>query len=400
MKPMLILFLIVFVDLVGFGIMIPLLPFYVERVGAGPEIITITLGLYSLFQFVAAPLWGRLSDKYGRKPILAWTLSGFAISYLILGFSDSLWMVILSRVFGGLMAGNISTAFAYVADVTTPETRAKGMGMVGAAFGLGFIFGPVIGGLLAGSDVETANFLLPALVAASLTVVALLGVIFVLPESLSQDIRDQIRDQPKTTAGERLKAAFNRRALTLLVFIGFAVTMAWALLETTLALWANAILSFGPREIGLLLTYVGVISVIIQGGLIGPLTKRFGERVLIAAAACFLFGGYGVLAATQGWTLLIVSMTLLAIGNALANPSLSSLVSKEADDTERGAVLGVYQGASSLARVAGPMYAGVVFVHIGPAVPFEIAALCMAPALVMVLMLPKRSTPPTEVGAS
>ena len=387
---MLILFLIVFVDLVGFGIMIPLLPFYVERVGAGPEIITITLGLYSLFQFVAAPLWGRLSDKHGRKPILAWTLSGLAISYLILGFADSLWMIIVSRVFGGLMAGNISTAFAYVADITTLETRAKGMGMVGAAFGLGFVFGPVIGGVLAGSDAETTNFLIPALVASSLTMAALLGVIFVLPESLSQGIRDQIRAQPKTTVGDRLKSAFNRRALTLLVCIGFAVTMAWALLETTLALWANAILSFGPREIGLLLTYVGVISVIIQGGMIGPLTKRFGERALVAVAVCFLFGGYGVLAATQGWTLLIVSMTLLAIGNALANPSLSSLVSKEADDIERGAVLGVYQGASSLARVAGPIYAGVVFVRLGPATPFEIAALCMVPALVMMMALPKR----------
>jgi DHA1 family tetracycline resistance protein-like MFS transporter len=262
--------------------------------------------------------------------------------------------------------------------------------MVGAAFGLGFIFGPVIGGVLAGSDAETTNFLIPALVASSLTMAALLGVIFVLPESLSQGIRDQIRAQPKTTVGDRLKSAFNRRALTLLVCIGFAVTMAWALLETTLALWANAILSFGPREIGLLLTYVGVISVIIQGGMIGPLTKRFGERALVAVAVCFLFGGYGVLAATQGWTLLIVSMTLLAIGNALANPSLSSLVSKEADDIERGAVLGVYQGASSLARVAGPIYAGVVFVRLGPATPLEIAALCMVPALVMMMALPKR----------
>lgn len=399
MKPMLILFLIVFVDLIGFGIMIPLLPFYVERVGADPVIITITLGLYSFFQFLAAPFWGWLSDKYGRKPVLAWTLSGFAISYLILGFADSLWMVVASRVFGGLMAGNISTAFAYVADITTPETRAKGMGMVGAAFGLGFICGPVIGGVLAGSDVETANFLLPALVAASLTTVALLGVIFFLPESLSPEIRNQIRDRPKTSVGEKLKTVFRRRTLTLLVLIGFAVTMAWALLEVTLALWANATLNFGPRDIGLLLAYVGVISVIIQGGMIGPLTKRFGERALIGAAACFLFGGYGVLAATHGWALLVVSMTLLAIGNALANPSLSSLVSKEADDTELGVTLGVYQGACSLARVAGPMYSGLVFVHLGPAVPFEIAALCMIPAFVMVLMLPKRAEPPAEASA-
>ncbi|NKB44397.1 MAG: MFS transporter [Alphaproteobacteria bacterium] len=395
MTPMMILFLIVFVDLVGFGIMVPLLPFYVERVGAGPEIITITLGLYSLFQFVAAPIWGKLSDRYGRKPILAWALSGFVVSYLILGFADSLAMVVASRVFGGLMAGNISAAFAYVADITTPETRAKGMGMVGAAFGLGFIFGPVIGGVLAGSDIETANFLLPALVAASLTTVALLGVIFVLPESLSQEVRDQIRDRPKILVRLKIKAAFNRRALTLIVLIGFGITMAWALLETTLALWANSILDLGPRDIGLLLTYVGIIGVIIQGGMIGPLTKRFGEQVLVGTAVCFLFGGYGFLAAAQDWTFLIVAMTFLAIGNALANPSLSSLVSKEADETERGSVLGVYQGASSLARVAGPMYAGLVFVQLGPAVPFVIAAACMLPTLAMVFMLPRHTQAPS-----
>lgn len=390
MSPMLILFLIVFVDLVGFGIMVPLLPFYVERVGAGPEIITITLGLYSLFQFIAAPLWGKLSDRYGRKPILAWTLSGFVISYVALGFADSLWMVVATRIFGGLMAGNISTAFAYVADITTPETRAKGMGMVGAAFGLGFIFGPVIGGLLSGAELETANFLRPALVAASLTTVALIGVIFALPESLSEDVRERIRDQPRVPLAVRMRKTFQRKNLTLIVAVGFMVTMAWALLETVLALWANRILALGPRDIGLLLAYVGVIGVVIQGGLIGILTKRFGERVLVIVASVFLCGGYMFLATAHGWFLLIVAMTLLAIGNGLSNPSLSSLVSKEAHDTERGAVLGIYQGAASLARVVGPMYAGAVFAQIGAAVPFMIAAACMIPTLAMVLMLPSQ----------
>lgn len=399
MKPMLILFLIVFVDLVGFGIMVPLLPFYVERVGAGPEIITVTLGLYSLFQFIAAPIWGKLSDRYGRKPILAWTLSGFAISYVALGFADSLWMVVATRIFGGLMAGNISTAFAYVADVTTPETRAKGMGMVGAAFGLGFIFGPAIGGLLAGSDLETANFLRPALAAASLTTVALIGVIFYLPESLSPEVRERIRTQPKMPLRQRLHTAFRRRSLMLIVAIGFVVTMAWALLETVLSLWANRVLALGPQDIGLVLTYVGFIGVIIQGGLIGALTKRFGERALVAVAAGFLFGGYAVLVMTDGWPLLMAAMTLLAIGNGLSNPSLSSLVSKEASDTERGAVLGVYQGAGSLGRVVGPMYAGLVFAQVGASIPFVIAAACMVPALAMVLLLPRQTgTKSGEVG--
>ena len=392
MTPMMILFLIVFVDLIGFGIMVPLLPFYVERVGAGPEVITITLGLYSLFQFIAAPLWGRLSDRYGRKPILAWTLSGFVISYVVLGFAESLWLVVAARIFGGLMAGNISTAFAYVSDITTPENRAKGMGLLGAAFGLGFIFGPVIGGLLAGSETSTANFLLPALAAASLTTVALLGVVFILPESLSQDVRDQIRNKPRRSLKVKLQTAFGRRALILLVIIGFTLTMAWALLEVTLALWVNRILGFGPRDIGLTLAYVGVVGVIIQGGLIGPLTKKFGERILVASAVAFLLSGYVVLAAASDIYVLIAAMTLLAIGNGLSNPSLSSLVSKEASATERGSVLGVYQGAASLARFVGPLYAGFVFAQFGPAYPFVIAAACMIPALVFVFLLPRPET--------
>jgi DHA1 family tetracycline resistance protein-like MFS transporter len=164
--------------------------------------------------------------------------------------------------------------------------------------------------------------------------------------------------------------------------------MAWALLETTLALWASRLLSFGPRDIGLLLTYVGVIGVVIQGGLIGPLTSKFGERRLVSVAVVFLGSGYLVLSYTTAVASLVVAMTCLAIGNGLANPSLSSLVSKEADDTERGAVLGVYQGAGSLSRVVGPMYAGFVFEHLGPAIPFVFAAVFMVPTFIMVLTLP------------
>lgn len=394
MKPIVILFLVVFVDLVGFGLLIPLLPFYVQRVGAGPEVITITLGLYSLFQFIAAPIWGRLSDRYGRKPILAWSLAGFALSYVILGFADTLLLVVLTRIFGGLMAGNLSAAFAYVADVTTEENRAKGMGMLGAAFGLGFIFGPVIGGLLAGPDVATANYTLPALFSAGLTTVALVGVIFVLPESLSEDVREKLRAQPRVPLSTKLRLSLSRRVLLLIVATTFMLTMAFALLEVTLALWANEKLAFGPRDIGLLLTYVGVIGVIVQGGLIGPLTKRFAEKSLVITAVVSQGAGYALLVVAADVPVLVAAMTFLAIGSGLHNPVLSSLVSKEAGETERGSVLGVFQGASSLGRVIGPLYAGAVFAAYGPTAPFAIAAACMVPTLVMVLMLPgRRKTP-------
>ena len=386
---MFILFLIVFIDLVGFGILIPLLPFYVERVGAGPEIITITLGVYSLFQFIAAPVWGKLSDIYGRKPILAWSLAGFAVSYVVLGYAESLWLIIAVRIFGGLMAGNISTAFAYVTDISTEETRAKSMGFLGAALGLGFIFGPVIGGVLAGPEVETANYTLPALFAAGVTTLALIGVIVFLPESLSPEIRAKIRNKPKTSLLSQLNLTLTRKVLTLIIAIGFMVTMSFAVLEVTLALWANDVLDFGPQDIGLLLAYVGVVIVIVQGGLIGPLTARFRERSLVLVAVGLYLTGYTALAFANGWPSLLFAMTLLAAGSGLSNPVLSSLVSKEAEETERGVVLGVFQGAGSLARVAGPLYAGFVFAQFGPPAAFVVAAVCMVPTFAMVILLPR-----------
>ena len=389
MKPIVILFVIVFIDLVGFGILIPLLPFYVQRVGASPEIITITLGLYSLFQFIAAPMWGRLSDRYGRKPILAWSLAGLAISYLMLAAADTLALVMASRVVGGLMSGNISAAFAYVTDITSEENRAKGMGLLGAAFGLGFIFGPVIGGLLAGTDVETANYALPAYFATGLIILSLVGVVFVLPESLSADIREKIRSQPKTRLLTQLRLTLMQRTLVLIIAVSFMLTMAFALLEVIFALWAYDVLRLGPRDIGLVLTYVGVIGVIVQGGLIGPLTQRFSEAKLVVFSIVCFFSGYVWLVFTTTMASLFLAMTLLAIGSGISNPLLSSLVSKLAGDTERGTVLGIFQGAGSLARVIGPFYVGFVYADLGPTAPYLVAAVCMVPALVMIMALPK-----------
>jgi len=389
-KPIFILFLIVFVDLVGFGILIPLLPFYVQRVGAGPEIITITLGLYSLFQFIAAPIWGKLSDRYGRKPILAFSLAGLAFSYVVLAYADTLALVMASRVLGGLMSGNISAAFAYVTDITTEEDRARGMGLLGAAFGLGFIFGPVIGGVLAGAELESANYALPALFATGLIILSLVGVVFVLPESLSAELREKNRNKTPIPLANQLRLTFTKKVLTLIIGVSFIITMAFALIEVTLGLWANEHLGFGPRDIGLVLTYMGVIGVIIQGGLIGTLTKRFSERRLVTISGLFYLGGYATLFFANGWPLLLVAMTMLAIGSGLSNPTLSSLVSKEAAETERGVVLGIFQGAGSLARVIGPMYAGMAYAGLGKNMPFAIAAGCMVPALFMILALPNR----------
>ncbi len=376
-----VLFLIIFMDLVGFGLLLPLLPFYVQRVGAGPETITLVLGLYSVGQFVAAPIWGRLSDSVGRKPVLALTSFGLAASYVMLAYADSLSLLIASRLFGGVMAGNIAAAQAYVSDITTPETRAKGMGVLGAAFGMGFIFGPAIGGILGGSDVATADFTSPALASAAVTIAAAVGVLLFLKESLRPEHRAARINRPKLPLGENLRTAFGRRVLVMLAMSGFLTITAWALFETVFALWASLIFRYGPAQIGYVLTFIGIISVVIQGGAIGPLTRRFGERALAITALVFLAVGYAALALSGTWAAMVLACGALGIGSALFNPSLSSLVSQEAADHERGAVLGVYQGATTLGRVIGPAFSGLVFARVGAPAPFLLAAALVAPAL-------------------
>ena len=382
-----ILFVIIFMDLVGFGLLLPLLPFYVQRVGAGPEIITLVLGLYSVGQFIAAPLWGRLSDRYGRKPVLALTSVGLAVSYVMLAYADSLPLLIASRLFGGVMAGNIAAAQAYISDITTAETRAKGMGVLGAAFGLGFIFGPAIGGVLGGRDVATADFTSPALAAAAITIIAALGVLLFLKESLLPAQRAALKAQPKLPLAEKLRATFSRRVLVMLVAASFLTITAWALFETVFGLWANAVFAYGPAQIGYVLTLMGVISVIVQGGAMGPLTRRFGERSLARAGVMLLVVGYIGIAMVGRETPLWVACTVLALGSALFNPSLSSLVSFEAGEHERGAVLGVYQGATALGRVVGPAFSGLAFARLGQPAPFVLAAILVAPALLLLLLL-------------
>jgi MFS transporter, DHA1 family, tetracycline resistance protein len=376
-----VLFLIIFMDLVGFGLLIPLLPFYIERVGAGPEIVTLVLGLYSVGQFVAAPLWGKLSDTFGRKPVLAVTSLGLALSYVMLAYADTLTLLIFSRLFGGVMAGNIAAAQAYITDVTTPATRAKGMGVLGAAFGLGFIFGPAIGGLLGGHDVATADFTSPALAAAVVTVMAALGVLMFLKESLTLEMRKAKQIAPKLPFREKLRAAFGRKALALLVAVGFLTITAWALFETVFALWANAVLTYGPAQIGYVLTFMGVIGVIIQGGAIGPLTRHFGEPRLAITALGLLIVGYIALAAAASEPFMLTACGVLALGSALFTPSIASLVSGQAGEHERGAVLGVYQGVTSLSRVVGPAFSGAVFARFGQPAPFFLAAALVVPAL-------------------
>ena len=381
-----ILFLIVFIDLVGFGVVIPLLPFYGIRFGASATEITWMMACYSLAQFFASPLLGRLSDRLGRRPVLLLSLCASIASYLWLGFADALWMLFAARLLAGLGAGNIAAAQAYVSDVTTPETRAKGMGMIGAAFGLGFTVGPALGGLVAGGDPTAAALARPAFLAAGLSALALVIAFVRLKESLPAASR---RAGARPSRWRVAQDVMTRPVLRRLILLLFVTVTAFAGMETTFALWANSAYGWGPRGVGYNFLYVGLVLVVVQGGLIGRLSKRFGEARLVQAGAAMIALGLAFLPfALVLWRLLAVD-ALLALGMGLLNPSISSLISQQADIDERGGVLGVSQSASSLSRIVGPAAAGPLFEGWGRGAPYYVGAAVMALVLALAVRLPR-----------
>jgi DHA1 family tetracycline resistance protein-like MFS transporter len=388
-----VLFLIVFIGLVGFGIILPLFPFYAERFGAEADIITWTMAAFTLAQAVGTPIWGRISDAYGRRLVLILTMLGSAVAYVMLAFADELWIVIASRVFGGLMAGNISTAFAYVTDISTEENRSASLGKIGAATGLGFIFGPAIGGLLAGADVETANYVLPALASAVVSIVAMFGAMLFLPESLDPAHRKPLFGSGSGESKSEVSLEKSHRGpLLKLLLTAIIFYVAMSQMESIFPLWANDLFRMGPRDIGVVFFVLGLISVTMQGGLIGPLTRRFGDKMIAVLSGVFFCLGLGILAAAETKWQIWAGLVPFGIGVGLFNPVVSSMVSKTASPTEHGMVMGWYQSASALGRFIGPAFSGVLYLRFGESAPFWVGALIVVPAVLLVGTLPKRET--------
>jgi MFS family permease len=379
-----ILFLIVLIDLIGFGLVIPLLPFYGVRFGATAPEVTWLLATYSLMQLVAAPLWGRLSDRLGRRPVLMASMAASALAYLWLGVADALWMLFAARALAGACAGNIAAAQAYIADITKPEERAHGMGMIGAAFGLGFIFGPALGGFLAGNNPATANLQSPAWVAAGLSLSALCGVLFVLRESLTPERRGLA---PLPGRVSLILGALRRPVLSRLIAIFFLVILAFAAMESIFALWALRQLDWGPEKVGYVFAYLGLLSAFMQGGLTRRLTKRYGEERLLLLGLVLLAIGLVIVPFSRDLAVLGIAFAVLAVGLGLTQPALNSLVSRRAGEGEQGQVLGVTQSIGSLARVIGPALAGYLFADLGHSSPFLSGAVIVAIAFVLALNL-------------
>lgn len=387
---MLTAFVIVLVDLIGFGLYIPLLPFIAERYDATPFMVGLVMASFSLGQFIAAPLWGRISDQIGRRPVLALGMAGSAVSYIWLGYADALWMIFAARLIAGLMAGNITAAFAYMADITTPEDRAKGMGVVGAAFGLGFIAGPAIGGVLAGADPATADFRTPALVAAALSGTAMLMTLTILKESLSAEVRAERAAKPRKSYIAHLRDAMARPAVGRVILLMFLATFVFAALESTFAMWSRRAYGWGPEQNGYLFAFVGVLSAIIQGGLVGRMARRFGEPSLVVQGAASLAIGVCLIPFATQLPVLLAAMVVAGYGFSIMTPSLNSLVSLQTNEEEQGGALGISRSASTLARVAGPAWGGMLFSVLGRDWPYFGGAIVMVVVVLLALRLRAR----------
>jgi DHA1 family tetracycline resistance protein-like MFS transporter len=353
-RPLMIIFLTVFIDLIGFGIVIPLLPFFAEEFAASPVDVGLLMSSYSLMQFVFAPVWGGISDRFGRKPILFFTILGSGIGYLILGFAGSLVMIYAGRILSGIMGGNLSTAQAYVADVTSRENRARGMGLFGMAFGLGFILGPALAGVLSkfGNQV-------PFLFAAGLSFLNAFLVLTILPESLKKGDTANIRRPGRLAA---LASSFRSSGFGLIIGQYFLLITAFSIMTTAFAFYTAVKFGYDAEHTGYLLSYIGFLAAITQGGIFGILAKRYGEKKLAAGGtlvlALSLFAVPFIGKDFGGVIGLLIGTGIFAIGNSIASPSLMSLASKSAGDAAQGQALGLMQSGASLARVVGPLICG------------------------------------------
>jgi DHA1 family tetracycline resistance protein-like MFS transporter len=400
------IFLIVFVDLLGFSLILPLLPYYAEEYGATPAIIGMLVASYAAAQFIGAPLLGRLSDRIGRRPVLLLSVAGTGIGFLLLGFAEPIghliagWInpqaadifvlgvLFASRILDGLTGGNITVAQAYITDVTDEQNRARGLGIIGAAFGLGFIIGPAVGGAL-----SKWGYSLPAFVAAAVSLANLFLIFFLLPESLTHEQRKdakQNRRPPFTFSA--LTQAIKRPRVGPLLQVRFFFALAFATFQTIFALFAQSI-GLSSQTTGFVLAYVGVLSVITQGGLIGPLTRRIKENSLMITGLWVMTGALFAWSFTRNlWQVLLLILPLAVAGGVL-NTVIQSTITKAVSHQEVGGILGISASLESITRIIAPLAGGYLLQNLGLWAPGIFSAILMALALCLAywrIILPGR----------
>lgn len=373
-SPLGIVFTTVLIDLIGFGIVLPILPLWAEDFGANAVVIGVITASYAVMQVLFAPLLGRISDRHGRRPVILLSLVGSIVAFLMVGFAQSLLVIFLARVLQGIAGASYGAAQAYVADVTGPKDRAHGMGLIGAAFGLGFLLGPAIGAGFATIDVRA-----PFFAAAALAAVNLVLAYRRLPESLRPGAQATVR--PGLAA---LRLALTGRRLAPLMWLTFVANVAFIGMETTFALFGGHRFGYGMVAMALLFTYVGALAVVSQGLLVRRLVPRLGEQRVLLIGLVVTAIGFLLMAPADHLWLLLLGLAPLALGSGLVFATTTALVSLSAADHEQGAILGVTVSVAAAARIVGPLIGGALFDHVDAAAPLVVGgvlfALCAAAA--------------------
>lgn len=397
---MVILFIIILMSGMGFGLVLPPFMFAATNMGATPMVAAAIISTFAVGQFISTPVWGRLSDRFGRKPVLMVTMLGSALAYLVMAYATNLWVLMIARFLTGLLAGNFAVATAYVSDITPPDKRVQGMGFVGGAISLGFMAGPAIGGLLGGADAETASLYLPSLAAAAISFLTFMAILLFLKESLSAEQRAGSAAHHSEIDSSGLKAfghVLRRPVLLEMVLMGFLVFFAMAMFETIFPLWSESRFGWGPRDVGFMFMYLGFVVMFTQMFLAGKLAPIFGEaKLLMGAVVAYAFG---LLLMTQvpTWQTMLIGITFTAGGGAMFNTASMSWVSHHAGESERGIVIGVYQSAGWLGRSFGPTVSGILFQMLGVNSPLYVGAMMMLPCFLIVLLIRRRDARTTPV---
>jgi MFS transporter, DHA1 family, tetracycline resistance protein len=386
-RALVVLLAVVFVNIAGFGVVIPLLPFYGRAFHASAFQIGVMFSAFAAGQFFAEAFWGRLSDRIGRRPVLIVTIFGTAAAYATLAFAPNIAAACVLRLVGGLMSGNISTIQGYLADVTPAEQRPGRMGLLGSAFSMGFVTGPALGGLLARPAAGVAGFQLPLLTAAALATAAALGVVFFVRETRAAHHMALV----PTPRLQSLAEAFRHPVIARILIMSFIVVSGFAGIEATYGLWTQARFGWGPRQIGFAFMVVGVSGAVAQGLITGALARRYGGARVLTAGLALVGAGMAIQLFSPTWPVAMAGFFIVSFGQSLTFPNIAALISQVAPAGRQGEMLGLNMAGNCLARFGGPLYASDVFEHVSIGAPFATAALLIAPALVMAAQVVRRT---------